>query len=117
MPALRKPADRAAGTAWSSGCTGSAASTSAPISKSRTPTRASGSVESDGSTLLNLRVGREWARVGVYLDLFNLLDSDDHDIDYYYASRLPGEPAEGSEDVHFHVFEPRSVRLAVRYAF
>ncbi len=76
-----------------------------------------GSVESDGSTLVNLRVGREWARIGVYVDLFNLLDSDDHDIDYYYASRLPGEPPEGIEDVHFHVFEPRSVRLSVRYAF
>jgi outer membrane receptor protein involved in Fe transport len=75
------------------------------------------SVESDGSTLLNLRVGREWNRVGLYLDLLNALDSDDHDIDYFYASRLPGEPAEGVEDIHFHVFPSRSLRLSVRYTF
>lgn len=75
------------------------------------------STESDGSTLLNLRVGREWARWGMYLDVFNVFDSRDHDIDYFYASRLQGEPAEGVEDVHFHVFQPRNVRLSVRFQF
>jgi len=53
----------------------------------------------------------------VFLDLMNALDSDDHDIDYYFASRLAGEPDEGVEDIHFHVFEPRSLRLSVRFAF
>ena len=43
--------------------------------------------------------------------ILNLFDSNDHDIEYFYASRLPGEPADGIEDVHFHVFEPRQVRL------
>ena len=38
---------------------------------------------------------------------FNL----DHDIDYFYASRLAGEPADGVEDNHFHPIEPRTVRL------
>jgi len=75
------------------------------------------SAESQGSTLLNLRVGREWAQVGLYLDVLNVLDSDDHDIDYFYASRLQGEQAEGVDDVHFHVFPSRSLRLSVRYTF
>lgn len=75
------------------------------------------SVRSDGSTILNLRAGREWARWGLYLDVLNALDSDDHDIDYFYASRLPGEPAEGVDDVHFHVFPSRSLRATVRYTF
>lgn len=75
------------------------------------------SVESDGSTLVNLRVGRDWERVGLYLDVFNAFDSADHDIDYYYASRLPGEPIDGVEDIHFHVFQPRSVRVSLRYQF
>ena len=75
------------------------------------------SVQSDGSTIVNLRIGRDWRRFGLYLDLLNVLDSDDHDIDYYYASRLPGEPADGIEDIHFHVFQPRSVRLSLRYTF
>lgn len=75
------------------------------------------SVRSDGSTLLNLRVGREWARWGAYLELLNALDSRDHDIDYYYASRLPGEPASGVDDLHFHVFPARSLRASLRYSF
>jgi len=75
------------------------------------------SVRSAGSTLLNLRVGREWGRLGAYLDVLNALDSRDHDIDYSFASRLPGEGPEGVEDIHFHVFEPRAVRLSLRYAF
>jgi hypothetical protein len=51
------------------------------------------------------------------VDLFNLFNSRDHDVDYFYASRLPGEPAEGVEDKHFHVFQPRSARLSLRYSF
>ena len=49
------------------------------------------------------------------LDVFNVLDSDDDDIAYYYASRLPGEPAEGVEDIHFHPLEPRTVRATITY--
>ncbi|MGH8033250.1 MAG: TonB-dependent receptor [Luteimonas sp.] len=75
------------------------------------------SVESAGSTLLNLRVGREWSQWGLYLDVLNALDSDDHDIDYYYASRLPGEADGGVEDIHFHVFASRSLRATVKYTF
>jgi outer membrane receptor protein involved in Fe transport len=75
------------------------------------------SVESKGSTLLNLRAGREWTRVGVDLDVLNAQDSDDHDIDYFYASRLQGEPASGVVDIHFHVFPSRTLRLSLRYTF
>lgn len=75
------------------------------------------SVQSDGSTILNLRLGKDWARWSLSLDVLNLLDSDDHDIDYFYASRLPGEPADGIEDIHYHVFEPRSMRATVRWRF
>ena len=76
-----------------------------------------GSVESDGSTMLNLRAGKEWDRLAIYLDVFNALDRRDHDIDYFYASRLAGEPREGVEDLHFHLFQPRNVRLSARYRF
>jgi len=75
------------------------------------------SVKSDGSLLVNLRGGREWGRFGAFVDIFNLFDSKDHDVDYFYASRLPGEPAEGVEDVHYHIFQPRSVRASLRYSF
>ena len=36
------------------------------------------------------------------LELFNIFDAEVSDIDYFYASRLTGEPAEGVEDVHTH---------------
>ena len=72
-----------------------------------------GSVKSDSTTVLNLRAGYRWERLTLQLDALNLLDSDDHDIDYYYASRLPGEPAGGIEDLHYHVMEPRTLRFSV----
>jgi len=75
------------------------------------------SIKSDGSALVNFRVGRDFRRVGLYVDVLNVLDSNDHDVDYYYASRLAGEPPEGVDDVHYHVFQPRSVRASLRYSF
>ena len=76
-----------------------------------------GGVESAGSSLVNLRLGREVLRWRLQLDLLNALDSDDHDVDYFYASRLPGESADGVEDTHFHIFEPRTLRASLRYRF
>jgi hypothetical protein len=37
----------------------------------------------------------------------------DLSIDYYYTSRLPGEPLAGVEDLHFHPALPRTARLAL----
>lgn len=76
-----------------------------------------GSVKADGSTMANLAAG--WANDTwrLQVDVLNLLDSGDHDIDYFYASRLPGEAAEGVEDRHYHVFEPRQVRVYLTHSF
>jgi len=76
-----------------------------------------GSVKSDSTTVLNLRAGYQGPDWELKMDVLNLLDSDDHDIDYYYASRLPGEPAGGVEDIHFHILEPRTVRVYATYKF
>ena len=72
-----------------------------------------GSVSSQSSFLLNAGVGLRWQNLEFRIDGFNLLDSDADDIAYFYASRLPGEPLEGVDDVHFHPFEPRMVRASV----
>jgi TonB dependent receptor-like, beta-barrel/TonB-dependent Receptor Plug Domain len=48
--------------------------------------------------------------------IFNLLDRQDDDIEYYYASQLRGEPAPVN-DLHFHPMEPRSVRVSLSYRF
>ncbi len=49
------------------------------------------------------------------LDVFNLFDQDANDIDYFYGSRLPGEPSTGVEDIHFHPLQSRSVRFFVNW--
>ena len=73
-----------------------------------------GSVSSDPSTLTNLLLRHEFGRVTANLEVLNLLDSGDDDIQYFYASRLQGEPADGVDDRHFHPFEPRTFRLGLR---
>jgi outer membrane receptor protein involved in Fe transport len=76
------------------------------------------SVRSQSTTLLNARIAYRiddtWR---VMLDGYNLLDRVASDIDYYYASRLPGEPAQGVNDIHFHPVEPRTFRLTVQAKF
>ena len=76
------------------------------------------SVRSAASNLVNARVGyRLTPRVRVDLDAFNLFDAKVSDVDYYYTSRLPGEPGEGSDDVHFHPVEKRSFRVGITTSF
>lgn len=68
------------------------------------------SVRSDPTTLVDLRAGYRYKDVIVALDVLNLLDSEDHDIAYFYTARLAGEPADGVDDIHFHPVEPRTIR-------
>ena len=76
-----------------------------------------GSVKSDSSTTVNAALGFRRDRLDVRLDLLNVFDSDDHDITYFYASRLPGEADEGVEDLHFHPLEPRMLRAYLNWRF
>ena len=70
-----------------------------------------GTIKSDGSTYANLALGWSMDNWQVQLDILNIFDSSDHDVDYFYASRLAGEPLGGYEDIHYHIFEPRQIRL------
>lgn len=76
------------------------------------------SERSDSTQIINMNVGYKFEHLSLKLDILNAFDSNDHDIDYYYESRLANEPI-GSEtsDLHYHVFEPRTVRLTAVYAF
>jgi outer membrane receptor protein involved in Fe transport len=76
-----------------------------------------GSVESSSSTVVNLALGYKRSQLDFRVDVLNLLDSDDDDITYWYASRLPGEPAGGVEDYHSHPIEPRNLRVYVGWTF
>jgi hypothetical protein len=51
------------------------------------------------------------------LEAFNLFDANVSDIDYFYRSRLPGEPLEGVDDVHTHPAIPRTARIALLLSF
>jgi hypothetical protein len=82
------------------------------------PLTEDGSVRSTGTSLVNMQAGYALSRrARIVVDLFNLLNADDSDIDYYYASRLPGEPASGVDDVHLHPAVPRTVRVGMHLSF
>lgn len=77
-----------------------------------------GSVRSKASTLLSGQVGcRFGGSLRATLDVLNLLDAKVGDIDYFYASRLRGEPSQGVEDIHTHPAIPRTFRAALEIAF
>jgi len=76
------------------------------------------SVQSSATTLLNAEGGYQFAKaLRLNLQVYNLLDAKVSDIDYYFASRLPGEPLGGIEDVHVHPAVPRTLRLSLIVGF
>jgi outer membrane receptor protein involved in Fe transport len=76
------------------------------------------SVRSKPTSLINAQAGYHFTeRVHLVLDVFNLFDREASDIDYFYRSRLPGEPADGVEDIHTHPALPRSARVILRLQF
>ncbi|HVS33834.1 MAG TPA: hypothetical protein VMS98_20530 [Thermoanaerobaculia bacterium] len=76
------------------------------------------SARSSSSRLVSASASRQLSRnVQLYFDVFNLLDAEVSDIEYFYPSRLAGEPKEGIEGVHFRPVEPRSIRVGLRTTF
>jgi hypothetical protein len=77
-----------------------------------------GTVMSSSTTLWNGAVGyRLSGKARLVLELFNIFDADASDIDYFYASRLSGEPDDGVEDVHLHPALPRSAWFGLQMSF
>ena len=80
------------------------------------------SVRSSPSTILNGRIGykfhdKPFAGWRLFLDVFNILDAKTSNIDYYYPSRLPGEPPGGVNDIHTHQEEPVEARVTLEMKF
>jgi hypothetical protein len=74
------------------------------------------SVSSKATTLVYADVGYAVADHWIAgVNVFNLLNTYASDIDYYYVSRLPGEPAAGVADIHTHPAEPREFRATITY--
>lgn len=75
------------------------------------------SVRSDPTTVVNFETGYRFSeRTKLEVGVYNLFDSDDADITYFYESRLANENV-GVEDVHFHPVEPRQVRARIDWRF
>ncbi|WP_291878732.1 TonB-dependent receptor [Caulobacter sp.] len=75
------------------------------------------SVRSRPTSLVNALLARDFGRASLVVEVLNVTNSKRDDIAYAYASRLPGEPARGVEDVHFHPVEPRAVRVGMKLNF
>lgn len=77
-----------------------------------------GSSRSSSTTIWNGEVGVKLStRAKLMVEGFNLLDSNAADIDYFYTSRLPGEPAAGVGDIHTHPSIPRTARVSLQVSF
>ncbi len=75
------------------------------------------SARSRPSSTVNLRLTRALGeRAALTLDVFNLFDREVDDIQYFYESQLPGEPAPVA-DRHLHPAEPRSLRVTLQARF
>lgn len=78
------------------------------------------SVRGEDTLLVNLRAAwtpHDFGGFEFYGEVLNLFDSKDNDIQYYYATRFPGEPAEGVEGLVTRIVEPRQFRLGIRKTF
>jgi TonB-dependent receptor-like protein len=76
------------------------------------------SVRSLSSLIFNARAGYRFDNgLKLQLDVLNLFDAQTNQIEYYYLSRLPGEPIGGVADRHVHPAEPRAVRLTLAARF
>ena len=65
------------------------------------PLNEDNSVRSKATSLVNAELGYRLSRLlRVALDVFNLLNARNSDVDYFYTSRLPGEPLAGIADTH-----------------
>ncbi|NOZ16434.1 MAG: TonB-dependent receptor, partial [Betaproteobacteria bacterium] len=84
------------------------------------------SVRSASSFLVNLKAGYRIRKdVRVFVEVLNVFNKRANDIDYYYASRLKGEPSPvdadgvptGIQDHHIHPAEPRTLRAGIAWRF
>lgn len=78
------------------------------------------SVRAESTALFNLRAAwtpQRFKGWELNAELLNAFDSHGNDIDYFYATRFPGEPADGVEDVTSRIVEPRQVRVGIKKTF
>jgi outer membrane receptor protein involved in Fe transport len=76
------------------------------------------SIRSKATTLVNGEAGYQlFKAIRLNAQIYNLLNAEVSDIDYYFASRLPGEPLSGVNDIHVHPAVPRTLRVSLIVGF
>jgi hypothetical protein len=76
------------------------------------------SLRSQASLIFNARAGYKFDNgFRLQLDVLNLFNAKTNQIEYYYLSRLPGEPIGGVADRQVHPAEPLAVRLTLAGRF
>ena len=71
-----------------------------------------------GYSEINLNMGYKFnAHLKAQLTVFNLTNTKADSAAYFYAARLPGEPADGINDVQVHPLEPLSAVAKLTYVF
>jgi hypothetical protein len=76
------------------------------------------SVRSKSTSLVNAQAGYVLRpNMRLLVDVFNVLNARASDIDYFYTSRLPGEPGEGIAGMHTHPTLPRTARVGFSIDF
>jgi outer membrane receptor protein involved in Fe transport len=74
--------------------------------------------EDKGYSEVNLDVGyKVTPKLKLQVSVFNLFNTKANASAFYYAARLPGEPAEGITDYQIHPLEPISARFTVTKVF
>ena len=74
-------------------------------------------IRADPTTIANARLGYKFGQFELAADLLNIFNSKDKEIEYFYASRLQGEPLGGVENRHFKAVEPRQLRISASMKF
>jgi len=69
------------------------------------------SIRSPATTVVNLRAARRFGPVKVTVEMLNIFDTARADADYYYASRLAGEPVGGIKGIQSRTVELRMLRI------
>ena len=75
------------------------------------------SVRPRPTTVVNSRLAWRFGQYEIAASVLNLLQSQDPEISYFYASRLPGEPIEGVKDIHIKPVKPRQLRVSATVRF
>ena len=83
------------------------------------PLNEANTVRSRPALRMELSAGYRFAKNwDLTVTAFNLLNRKDHDISYFYSSRLATDPVgPGTEDRHFHPVEPFGIRAALTGRF